>query len=159
RVLDALTERYAGTRLGRQELDAELLEDTEGAYWNRTVIDACRVQSVPELKRVIVAVDPALSHGEDSDETGIVAAARGTDGLLYVLADWSGRHAPDAWAQRTVMLYQDMRAQMIVAEVNAGGELVEKMLRQIAPQILFKPVRALRGKAERAMPIAALYEQ
>lgn len=159
RVLDALTERYAGTRLGRQELEAELLEDTEGAMWNRALIDANRVQTVPELKRVIVAIDPALSSGEDSDETGIIAAARGADGLLYVLSDWSGRYAPDAWAARAVMLYQDMRAQMIVAEVNAGGELVEKMLRQIAPQVLFKPVRALRGKAERAMPIAALYEQ
>lgn len=159
RVLQALTERYAGTRLGRQELEAELLEDTEGALWNRAVIDANRVQSVPEWKRVVVAIDPALSSGEDSDETGIVAAARGTDGLLYVLSDWSGRYAPDAWAERAIMLYQEMRATMIVAEVNAGGELVEKMLRQIAPHILFKPVRALRGKAERAMPIAALYEQ
>ena len=159
RVLDALTDRYAGTRLGRQELEAELLEDTEGAMWNRSLIDKHRVQSVPELKRVVVAIDPALSSGEDADETGILAAARGTDGLLYVLSDWSGRYAPDAWAQRAVMLYQDMRAQMIVAEVNAGGELVERMLRQIAPHILFKPVRALRGKAERAMPIAALYEQ
>lgn len=159
RVLEALTERYAGTRLGRQELEAELLEDTEGALWNRAVIDANRVQTVPELKRIVVAIDPALSSGEDSDETGIVAAARGVDGLLYVLSDWSGRYAPDAWAERAVMLYQDMRAQMIVAEVNAGGELVEKMLRQIAPHVLFKPVRAMRGKAERAMPIAALYEQ
>lgn len=159
RVLEALTDRYAGTRLGRQELDAELLEDTEGAMWNRDLIDKNRVQSVPELKRVVVAIDPALSHGADADETGMIAAARGADGLLYVLSDWSGRYAPDAWAERAVMLYQDMRAQMIVAEVNAGGELVERMLRQIAPHILFKPVRALRGKAERAMPIAALYEQ
>ncbi len=158
-VLDQLQDRYAGTRLGRQELDAELLDDTEGALWNRALIDKHRVQTVPELKRIVIAVDPALSSNAGSDETGIIAAARGTDGLLYVLSDWSGRYAPDAWAQRAVMLYQDMRAQMIVAEVNAGGELVEKMLRQIAPQILFKPVRAMRGKAERAIPIAALYEQ
>ncbi|MDX2027688.1 MAG: terminase family protein [Alphaproteobacteria bacterium] len=159
RVLEQLQDRYGGTRLGRQELDAELLEDTEGALWKRAPIDACRVQSVPELKRVIIAIDPALSSREGADETGIIAAARGTDGLLYVLADWSGRYAPDAWAERAVMLYQDMRAQMIVAEVNAGGELVERMLRQIAPHVLFKPVRALRGKAERALPVAALYEQ
>ena len=159
RVLEALTERYAGTRLGRQELEAELLDDTEGAFWNRAAIDASRVQTVPELKRIIVAIDPAMTSGSEADETGIVAAARGIDGLLYVLADWSGRYAPDAWGQRAVMLYQDMRAEMIVAEVNAGGELVEKILRQIAPHILFKPVRALRGKAERAMPVAALYEQ
>jgi phage terminase large subunit-like protein len=156
RVLEQLTERYAGTRLGRQELDAELLEDTDGALWNYAQIDGCRVQTVPELKRVVVAIDPALSSGEGSDETGIVAAGRGVDGLLYVLADWSGRYTPDSWAERAVMLYQDMRAQMIVAEVNAGGELVERILRQIAPAILFKPVRALRGKAERALPVAAL---
>jgi len=158
-VLDALTERFAGTRLGRQELDAELLEDSDGALWNRATIDAHRVSEVPELRRVVVAIDPALTHGEDSDETGIVCAARGADGFLYVLQDWSGRFAPDAWAARAVTLHNDLRAGMIVAEVNAGGELVERMLRQIAPQVVFRPVRALRGKAERAMPIAALYEQ
>ncbi len=154
-----LKERYGGTRLGRQELDAELLNDTEGALWNRCQIDALRVQSVPELRRIIVAIDPALSHNANSDETGIIAAARGVDGLLYVLSDWSGRFAPDAWADRALMLYADMRAQMIVAEVNAGGELVERILRQKAPHVLFKPVRALRNKIERALPVAALYEQ
>jgi phage terminase large subunit-like protein len=158
-VLNQLHDRYAGTRLGRQELDAELLEDIEGALWNRAQIDACRVQSVPELRRVIVAIDPAMSSHEGSDETGIVAAARGEDGLLYVLSDWSGKFSPDQWAQRAVTLYNEMRAQMIVAEVNAGGDLVERILRQAAPQVLFKPVRALRGKAERALPVAALYEQ
>lgn len=158
-VLKQLTERYAGTRLGRQELDAELLTDTEGAIWKREQIDLLRVQTVPELRRVVVAIDPALSSGAGSDETGIVAAGRGVDGLLYVLADWSGRMTPENWAERAVMLYQDMRAQMIVAEVNAGGDLVEKILRQVAPAVLFKPVRALRGKHERALPVAALYEQ
>jgi phage terminase large subunit-like protein len=158
-VMRQLTERYGGTRLGRQELNAELLEDTEGALWNRNQLDRLRVETVPEMKRVIVAIDPALSHGAESDETGIVAAARGVDGMLYVLTDWSGRYAPDGWAERAIMLYNDMRAQMIVAEVNAGGELVEKILRQKAPQVLFKPVRALRNKVERALPIAALYEQ
>ncbi len=108
RAIEQLNERYGGTRLGRQELDAELLEDTDGALWNRAQIDACRVQSVPELKRIIVAIDPALSSGEASDETGIVAAGRGADGLLYVLADWSGRFSPEGWAERAIMLYQDM---------------------------------------------------
>ncbi len=159
RVLAALTERYAGTRLGRQELDAELVDDTQGALWNRALIDTCRVQSVPEWKRVVVAIDPTLTSGEGSDETGLIAAARGVDGNLYILADWSGRYTPDAWGQRAIMLYQEMRADMIVAEINAGGDLVERMLRHIAPQILFKPVRATRDKAARAMPIAALYEQ
>ncbi len=158
-VLRQLTERYGGTRLGRQELDAEFLEDTEGALWKREEIDSLRAQTVPELRRLVVAIDPAVSHNANSDETGIIAAARGVDGLLYVLADWSGRYAPDAWAERAIMLYNDMRAQMIVAEVNAGGEMVERILRQKAPHVLFKPVRALRNKVERAMPIAALYEQ
>ncbi|MDD3370687.1 MAG: terminase family protein [Alphaproteobacteria bacterium] len=158
-VMKQLTERYGGTRLGRQELDAELLDDTEGALWTRDRIDAARVASVPEFRRVVVAIDPAMTSGASSDETGIVAAARGVDGGLYVLQDWSGRYAPDAWAERAIMLYQEMRAQMIVAETNAGGELVERILRQKAPHVLFKPVRALRGKVERAMPVAALYEQ
>jgi phage terminase large subunit-like protein len=159
RVMEQLRERYAGTRLGRQELDAELLEDTEGSLWQRDVIDRCRVPSVPELRRIVVAIDPAMSSNAASDETGIVAAGRGADGLIYVLADWSCRARPDVWAQRAVMLYQEMRAQMIVAEVNAGGEMVERILRQIAPHVFFKPVRALRGKTERALPVAALYEQ
>ena len=158
-VMNQLTERYGGTRLGRQELDAELLQDTEGSLWNRPQIDRLRVETVPELRRVVVAIDPAMSSHSGSDETGIVAAARGSDGLLYVLADWSGRYAPDAWSERAIMLYNDMRAQMIVAEVNAGGELVERILRSKAPQVLFKPVRALRNKVERALPVAALYEQ
>lgn len=158
-VLAQLKERYAGTRLGRQELDAELLTDTAGALWQRSLIDGCRVQVAPELTKIVVAIDPAMSCGENSDETGIVAAGRGVDGFIYVLADWSGRYTPDAWARRAVRLYQDLGAQMIVAEVNAGGELVERVLRQVAADIPFKPVRALRGKAERALPVASLYEQ
>lgn len=159
RVMEQLRERYEGTRLGRQELDAEFLSDTEGALWQRETIDRCRVQTVPEMRRIVVAIDPAMSSSASSDETGIVAAGRGTDGIIYVLADWSCRGKPDAWAQRAITLYRDMRAQMIVAEVNAGGEMVEKILRQLAPDVFFKPVRALRGKMERALPVAALYEQ
>ncbi|MDD3029968.1 MAG: terminase family protein [Alphaproteobacteria bacterium] len=158
-VLDQLMERYGGTRLGRQELDAELLDDTEGALWTRDMIEAVRVHHVPALRRVVVAIDPAMTANESSDETGLVAAARGEDGLFYVLTDWSGRYAPDGWAERAIRLYQDMRAQMIVAEVNAGGDLVERILRQKAPHVLFKPVHALRSKADRALPVAALYEQ
>jgi len=159
RVLEELTSRYAGTRLGRQELDAELLQDSEGALWQRARIDLSRVAEAPAMKRVVVAIDPAMTSGKQSDETGIVAAGRGADGLLYVLADWSGRYAPDQWAMRAALLYRELQAGMIVAEVNAGGELVERILRQSAPEILFKPVRALRGKIERALPVAALYEQ
>lgn len=158
-ILEHLRARYEGTRLGRQELDAELLEETEGSLWSRSLIEAIRVEKAPALARLVVAIDPAMSSGTASDETGIVAAGRGTDGLIYVLADWSCRESPDGWARRALRLYEDLNAQTIVAEVNAGGELVERVLRQIAPQVSFKPVRALRGKMERALPIAALYEQ
>ncbi|MDE1901671.1 MAG: DNA-packaging protein [Alphaproteobacteria bacterium] len=158
-VMRQLTERYAGTRLGRQELDAELLTDTDGALWNHAQLDTLRVDTAPDLRRIVVAIDPALSSGSGSDETGIIAAGRGADGLIYVLSDWSGKYTPDAWAERAVMLYTDMDAHMIVAETNAGGDLVEKILRHKAPHILFKPVRALRNKVDRALPVAALYEQ
>jgi len=162
RVLEQLQDRYAGTRLGRQELDAELLQDTEGALWTRALLDGCRVMEpfdLARMKRIVVAIDPALSSGQSADETGIVAAARGHDGLFYVLADHSGRYTPDGWARRAIDLLRDLHAHQIVAEVNAGGDLVERVLRQAAPTLPFKPVRALRGKTERAMPVAALYEQ
>ena len=159
RVLQQLKRRYEGTRLGRQELNAELLEDTEGALWLREQIDMCRVKAPPELAKVVVAIDPAMSNGAKSDETGIIAAGRGLDGVIYVLADWSVKASPEAWARRAVTLYEEVEAQMIVGEVNAGGDLVERILRQIMPRILFKPVRAIRSKMDRAMPVAALYEQ
>ena len=158
-VLAQLHERYGGTRLGRQELDAELLEDSEGALWQRAAIDANRVKLAPALERVVIAIDPAMSSHAGSDETGIVAGARGVDGSLYVLADWSGRYSPDGWAARVASLYHDLPANLVVAEVNAGGEMVERILRQAAPAVRFKPVHALRGKVARALPIAALYEQ
>lgn len=160
RVLATLTERYGGTRLGRQELDAELLSDTEGALWQYATLDAARMTGpLPTLRRVVIGVDPALSHGPDSDETGIVAAGRGEDGLIYVLADRSGRYAPDGWARRVAALAEEVGASAVVAEVNAGGNLVERVLRTSAPHLPFRPARALRGKMERALPVAALYEQ
>jgi len=158
-VLDQLRARYAGTRLGRQELEAELLEDTEGALWSRALIEGCRVRDTPEMSRIVVAIDPAMSSNVSSDETGIVAAGRGVDGVIYILADWSCRESPDGWARRAIALYEEVGAQLIVAEVNAGGELVERVLRQNETRVPFKPVRALRGKIERALPVAALYEQ
>jgi predicted phage terminase large subunit-like protein len=117
------------------------------------------VRELPELERVVVAVDPAMSSGAKSDETGIVAAGLGADGLIYILDDWSCRASPEKWAQRAVKLYEERKADMIVGEVNAGGDLIGRLIKQIAPKILFKPVRALRGKVARALPVAALYEQ
>ncbi|MCL2473709.1 MAG: terminase family protein [Alphaproteobacteria bacterium] len=158
-ILAQLHERYAGTRLGRQELDAEISDESEGSFWNRPQIEKLRVTTVPELTRIVIAIDPAMSKHVSSDETGIIAAAKGADGLLYVLSDWSGKYAPDAWAARAIMLYNEMNAHIIVAEVNAGGDLVENIIRQKAPHVLFKSVRAFRNKIDRALPIAALYEQ
>jgi len=158
-ALAQLRARYEGTRLGRQELEAEILDETEGALWSREMIEGGRVLEKPPLKRVVVALDPAMTNREASDETGIVAAGLGTDGLIYVLADVSCRASPDGWAQLAMGLYAELQAEMIVAEVNAGGDLVTRILRQAAPGVFVKSVRAVRGKMARALPVAALYEQ
>jgi len=158
-VLTQLKARYGGTRLGRQELDGEILEDVQGALWLREQVEGCRVAKAPALERIVVAIDPAMSSGKHSDETGIVAAGLGEDGTIYILADWSCRASPEGWARRAIRLYEEKEADMIVGEVNAGGDLVERVLKQIMPKIFFKPVRAVRGKVDRALPVAALYEQ
>ncbi|MBI1274196.1 MAG: ATP-binding protein [Alphaproteobacteria bacterium] len=158
-VLAQLTERYAGTRLGRQELMAELLADDSESMWQRAQLDALRVDAAPALVRTVVAIDPAMSHGPDSDETGIVAAGLGADGFFYVLADASRRARPEIWADAALELYRALNADLIVAEVNAGGALVEQLLRSRQGGARFKAVHALRGKVERALPIAALYER
>lgn len=154
-----LKERYGGTRLGRQELEAEILSDTDGALWASATIEGCRCSQAAELARIVVAVDPAMTGGAESDETGIVAAGLGVDGAFYVLQDWSCRAMPDVWAQRAVTLMREVGAGCLVAEVNAGGALVEQVVRQVDAGVRFKAVRAVHGKYVRALPIAALYEQ
>ncbi|MBL8687471.1 MAG: DNA-packaging protein [Rhodospirillaceae bacterium] len=154
-----LERRYAGTRLGRQELDAEMLEDAEGALWNLKRLDQLRVAVPPGLKRVVVAIDPAVSTGSRSAETGIVVAGLGEDGIGYVLKDLSGRHRPEEWAERAIAAFRAHRADRVVGEVNNGGDLVEATLRAVDPKIPFRAVSASRGKRVRAEPIAALYEQ
>jgi len=158
-VLAQLRARYEGTRMGRQELQAELLEDTEDALWQRSWIEEGRRFEVPVLRRVVVGVDPAMTSGAGSDETGLVAAGLGEDGYFYVLRDASGKMSPEKWAQRAANMVESLRAECIVAEVNAGGDLVTRLLRQCAPGVFVKNVRAVRGKMARALPIAALYEQ
>lgn len=158
-VLEQLKARYEGTRLGRQELEAELLEETEGALWSRDLIEKNRVSRPPAMARVVVALDPAMSHGVASDETGIIAAGLGVDGKIYILEDWSCKASPDGWTQRALQLFRQVDAQLIVAEINAGGELVERVLRASDSSVPFRAVRALRGKMDRALPVAALYEQ
>lgn len=157
--IDQIIRRYEGTRLGRQELYAEVLDDNPGALWKREQIDKCRVSKVPDLRRVVVAVDPAVSSNENSAETGIVVAGLGSDGHGYVLDDRSLVASPAAWAAEAVAVYSSRKADRIVAEVNNGGELVEAAIRTVDRNAAFKQVRASRGKEVRAEPIAALYEQ
>jgi phage terminase large subunit-like protein len=157
--LDQIVRRYQGTRLGRQELDAELLEDMPGALWQRGLIEAARTAALPELIRIVVAIDPAASTGDDADETGIVVAGRDAAGHGYVLADASGHYPPAEWARVAVAAYAAHRADRVIGEVNNGGDMVEAMLRMVDPNVPFRAVRASRGKAARAEPVAALYEQ
>jgi len=157
--LSEIMRRYEGTRLGRQELDAELLEDVPGALWQREWFDRDRVASAPDLRRVVVAIDPAMSTNEGSDETGIVVAGVGGDGHGYVVDDLSGRYAPHEWATRAVDAYRRHQGDRIVAEVNAGGEMVQATLRTVDANVSFMAVHASRGKVIRAEPVAALYEQ
>ena len=157
--LDQIVRRYQGTRLGRQELDAEILDDMPGALWQRGMIEAARTSTAPELSRVVVAIDPAVSASEEADETGIIVAGRDANGQGYVLADGSGRYTPAEWAGVAIKAYRTHQADRIVAEINNGGDMVEATLRMIDPNVPFSAVRAARGKVARAEPVAALYEQ
>ncbi|HEY1749584.1 MAG TPA: terminase family protein [Xanthobacteraceae bacterium] len=157
--LAQIVRRYEGTRLGRQELNAELLDDVPGALWDRDRIEASRVERPPALRRIVVAIDPAVTSGEDADETGIVVAGMGADGHGYVLEDLSGRYAPIEWARIAVAAYRRHRADRIIAETNNGGEMVEATVRMVDPNVAFKAVHASRGKFTRAEPVSALYEQ
>jgi len=157
--------KYEGTTLGRQELLGELIEDIEGALWKRAMIDAHRVRivDVPEMTRIMVAIDPATTHGEESDETGIAVAGLGTDKHFYVLHASGHRVSPNDWATRAVALYDQFEANEIVAESNQGGEMVKQTIlnacrdRTVKPKI--KLIHASRGKQVRAEPVVALYEQ
>lgn len=152
---ERILEQYEGTRLGRQELDGEILEDVPGALWSYDMIDAARVTEAPDLSRIVVGVDPAVSSTETSAETGIVVAGRTSNGHAYILRDSSGRYTPLQWAQR--VLAQD--ADRIVAEANNGGDLVESNIRTLSQHAPVKLVRAAKGKVARAEPVAGLYEQ
>jgi phage terminase large subunit-like protein len=158
--LEAVRDRYEGTRLGRQELYAEVLDDVEGALWTAAGIDALRVPAAPDLVRVVVAIDPAVTSGDDADETGIVVAGAAADGHVYVLADRSTRDTPQAWMLRALAAYDEHHADRLVAEVNNGGDLIEAMVRsQAGTRVAYRKVTASRGKRTRAEPVAALYEQ
>ena len=160
-ALDQMQEKYGNTRLGRQELYAEILDDAEGALWNRSMIDAERINydAIPELQTVLVAIDPAVTAHEKSDETGIIVVGKDHNNQYYVLEDLSGIYTPDQWGRTAINAFYKHEADRIVAEVNNGGDLVERLLRNIDSQIPYRSVRASRGKIARAEPISALYEQ
>ena len=160
---DAIIRKYEGTRIGRQELEAELLEDVPGALWARPLIEASRIGigqlRVDTFVRVVVAIDPAVTAGDDSDETGIIVAALTRTGHVFILDDLTCKESPLTWAKIAVNAYVSRRADHIIGEVNNGGDLVEANIRAVAPNVPYRGVRASRGKAVRAEPIAALYEQ
>ena len=151
--------RYENTRLGRQELLAEVLSDIPGALWTRDRIDELRREVCPPLRRVVIAVDPSGGAGDEHDEVGLVVAGVDEAGQGWVLVDASANMGPHDWAQRAVELYHEHRADRVVAEVNYGGAMVEAVLRGADPNIPFTGLHASRGKAVRAEPISALYEQ
>ncbi len=158
RFLERIEARYAGTRLGRQELDAEILGDLPNALWSQDIIDAYRVSSIEGLERIVVAVDPAVTSGDDSDEHGIIVAGI-KDGEGYVIEDASLKGSPLQWSRRAASLVAGYQADGVVIEVNQGGDMVAHTLRSVAPNLNIIEVRASRGKHVRAEPIASLYEQ
>ena len=157
--MEQIVKRYEGTRLGRQELMGEIIEDVEGALWTLMMLDELRVDDAPDLERIVVAVDPAVSAHQDSDETGIVAVGIGVDGEGYVLADRSCKLSPAGWARIVAGLYHDLEADRVVVEANQGGEMVEYTLATVDQSVPVKRIHASRGKRLRAEPVAALYEQ
>jgi phage terminase large subunit-like protein len=157
--LDTVLARYKGTRLGRQEIDGEIVEDREDSLWPRLLIDSARVDTAPDLARIVVAVDPPAG-GVKSDACGIVAAGQGRDGMIYVLEDAS-LHAtqPHLWASRAIALWHRLKADALIAEANQGGDMVRAVLRAADSSVPVTLVHATRGKWLRAEPVAHLYAQ
>ncbi len=158
--IEALADTWGGTRLGRQELDGELIEDIPGALWTRDALEKCRVRTAPDFIRVIVGVDPAVSAGANADACGISVVGMDREGYFYVVADLTVQGAsPLAWAQAVISAYDKYGADRIVAEANNGGALVSSVLHQVDKSAPVQLVHATRGKIARAEPIALLYEQ
>jgi len=155
---EQIVKKYEGTTLGQQELYGDMLEEVPGALWTRELIEKVRIRTAPDLKRVVVAIDPAVTAQKTSDETGIiVAGCLGEEG--YVLEDLSGRYTPQQWGRKAIEAYYRWKADAVIAEVNQGGDLVEANLRTLDPSVSYRAVSAMRGKVVRAEPIASLYEQ
>lgn len=157
--LAKLEAAYAGTRIGRQELFAEIIDDVEGALWTGERIERSRVPDYPALRQLWVAVDPAVSHGASSAETGIIVVGAGDDGHFYVLDDATIKGTPGEWGNAAVAMFTKWEADGILAEVNNGGDLVVSNIHAVDPRVPVSMVRASRGKRARAEPVAALYER
>ncbi len=158
--LDDVMKRYGNTNLGRQELDGELIADDPNALWKRALIEQYRLRAAPDLKRIVIAVDPPATGGEKANACGIICVGLGHDGRCYVLDDASAkRQRPLQWAKRVVGLYHQRGADRIVAEVNQGGDMVREVIAQVDADVPLKTVHASRAKRARAEPVAALYEQ
>lgn len=159
--LEAVKAQYEGTRLGRQELYAEVLEESEGALWNTDMLERAEIkhEDVPHLNRIVVSLDPAVTANKESDMTGIVVAGIDVNGVAYVLGDYTDRLTPQGWAAKAIELYHKYQADRIVAEVNQGGDMVKTTLHGEDETVPVKMVRASRGKYARAEPISALYER
>ena len=157
---DSILSKYKNTRLGMQEIYAEILEESDNAMWKREWLDDSRLTDFPEdLERVVVAIDPAVTSKKTSDETGMIVAGKDSEGKFYVLHDASARYTPSAWSEKAIMLFNQYQCDKIIAEVNNGGQLVEHTLRTQSENVPYKSVHASRGKRTRAEPIASLYEQ
>lgn len=150
---------YVGTRVGRQEIEGEILEDVPGALWTRALIDANRIVAAPELARIVVAIDPAVSTGEESADTGIIVAGLGVNGHGYILDDATCHLSPIGWGNRAVGCFDKREANEIIGEVNNGGDLVGRNVHAIRLDVPFRAVHASRGKYTRAEPTATLDEQ
>ncbi|MGH6768374.1 MAG: DNA-packaging protein [Xanthobacteraceae bacterium] len=158
--IEAIFARYQGTRLGRQELAGEIVEDRPDALWSRALIERCRVAAHPPLKRIVVAVDPPAASTKGADACGLVAAGRAEDNTLYVIADESAAGlSPAGWAAKAIALWRRLEADVLVAEVNQGGDMVRAVIGEADRTVPVVTVRATRGKYLRAEPVAALYEQ
>lgn len=157
---ESISRRYAGTRLGRQELDGDLIADRNNALWNRELLEKTRLSKAPALKRIVVAVDPPVTGKATSDSCGIVVAGCAEDGRAYILADRTlSAVSPQMWANATANLAKQYDADRVVIETNQGGDMAESVLRQAEPNLPIRQVKATRGKWLRAEPVAHLYER
>ena len=158
-ALVELQARYNGTRLGRQELYGEILDDVDGALWTKGMIDRNRIDKYPPLARITVSIDPAVTNTKDSDETGIIVCGSDAAGNGYVIADYSFKGSPYEWAKKAVDVFREHKADSILVEVNQGGDMVSAVLRQVDASLPIQEIRAHIGKKLRAEPVAAMYEQ